>query len=512
LQSWRFILQELLQNMKHETSSVIIIGSGIAGLATAIRLSLAGYRVTVYEKNAEAGGKISTFSKSGYQFDAGPSLLTQPEEITELFKLAGENMEEYLDISSIEVACKYFYEDDTTILGYTDAARFADEVQAKTGESSNSIKRYLSRSRKLYNSIGTLFLNNSLHKRTTWIKPSIFKAVAALKLPYLMSSLNRYHKKKFKQPAVRQLFNRFATYNGSNPYRAPAMLSMIPGLEHNEGVYYPKNGMISIPKALYNLAVKKGVSFHFNSAVDRIMHHEGKVMGVVAEGKNIFADTVISNADIYFTYKSLLAHEPKAKKLLKRERSSSALIFFWGVKDILPMLDLHNILFSEDYEKEFKILSWGKSIYNDPTIYINRTSHIDKEHAPAGSSNLFVMINAPYDNGQDWELIKTLVRKNVIAKLNKMLGLDIESLIESEQIVTPADLALQTSTFGGSLYGSSSNTATAAFFRHPNFSKYVKGLYFCGGTVHPGGGIPLCLKSASITASMVCKDQKFKQH
>ena len=313
----------------------------------------------------------------------------------------------------------------------------------------------------------------------------------------------------FTNPKTVQLFNRYATYNGSNPYQAPGMLTLIPHLEHTEGTFYPKGGMISITQALYQLAVKKGVQFTFGTAVDRIIQHQGKVLGVVVDQENVFADVVVSNMDVYFTYKNLLCNEKKAAAVLQQERSSSAFIFYWGVQQEFSQLELHNIFFSENYQAEFNALFVTKQSYPDPTIYINITSKCEPGiQAPAGKENWFVMVNAPANMGQDWESYRAIYRKAIIEKLNRILKTDLEPLIEAEDFLSPVMIENKTASYMGSLYGTSSNSKMAAFLRHPNFTDQIKGLYFVGGSVHPGGGIPLCLHSAEIMSELVAKDHK----
>lgn len=486
----------------------IIIGSGVAGLAAAIRLAVHGYHVDVFEANATPGGKLTVFEKDGYRFDLGPSLFTQPHNLEELFQMANEPIEEYFHYQALDTTTTYFYEGGKIIQGYTDTTKFAGELAEKNNEDPASVKNYLHNADVLYRNIGDIFLNYSLHKRSTWLHKRVFRAIRSLKASYLFSSMHSFNRKAFSSADSVQLFNRFATYNGSNPYKAPAMLTIIPHLEHNEGVFYPKGGMISITKALYQLAIKKGVHFYFNSPVENIIHNEGKAVGVVVHDKNIYAPVIVSNADIYFTYRKLVNHTPAANKILKRERSSSAIVFYWGIKKEFPQLGLHNILFSNQYQQEFHSLFVTKSIQEDPTIYINITSKMEPGHAPDGKENWFVMINAPQNVGQDWETYKAALKIKVIDKINRLLQTDIEPLIEMEEILDPVGIEAKTGSYAGSLYGSSSNDRMAAFLRHPNFSGYIKGLYLCGGTVHPGGGIPLCFKSAKIATEMILAENK----
>ncbi|MCX6292992.1 MAG: phytoene desaturase family protein [Sphingobacteriales bacterium] len=483
----------------------IIIGSGIAGIAASIRLSVQGYDVHVFEKNDYPGGKLSAFEKNGYRFDAGPSLFTQPQNVEELFALANEPIEDYFQYQEVEIVCHYFFENGIQLNTYADREKLANEFQTKLGEEPDSVKKYLSKAETLYDNIGEIFLNHSLHLSKTWLHKRVINALKNIKLSYLFSSLHQYNTTQFQSKEAVQIFNRFATYNGSNPYKAPAMLSLIPHLEQNQGTFYPKGGMINITNALYKLALKKGVQFHFNHTVEKIVHEQGTAKGIITNGEMISADLIVSNGDVYYTYKNLLQNAAKVKTLEKIERSSSALIFYWGIKKEFSQLGLHNILFSEKYDVEFDHLFNKKTLFNDPTIYINITSKMEANQAPDGCENWFVMINAPTNNGQDWTTLIQEAKQHIIQKLNRILKTDIESFIETEEILNPVTIEQKTGTYQGSLYGTSSNSKFAAFFRPANFSSEINGLYFCGGTVHPGGGIPLCLKSAYITSELIKK-------
>lgn len=498
--------------MKTTGNRAIIIGSGVAGLAAAIRLAVKGYEVTVMERNSSAGGKLRMREENGYLFDLGPSLFTQPQNIVELFALAEEPIEDYFSFRNVPISCKYFYPNGKQVNAYTQADAFAKELAEQVNEDPDAVRAYLRDANDLYAHVGQIFVNHSLHKRKTWLHKRILPALKQSSWQHLFRSMHRFNQKRFKQPETVQLFNRYATYNGSNPYQAPAMLTLIPHLELNEGTFYPQGGMISITRALQALAEKKGVQFRFNTSVDRIIHHEGRVRGVVAEGINYDADIVVSNADIYFTYLHLLQDSYRAKKVLRQERSSSAFIFYWGIGTSFPELHLHNIFFSNEYKTEFDSLFKGTAWPNDPTAYINITSKMEEGQAPAGKENWFVMVNAPAHRGQNWDAITDKLRDLVLNKIEARLGKPVRPFIETEFTLTPAGIEQQTSSYMGSLYGTSSNSRFAAFLRHPNFSTHIRGLFCCGGSVHPGGGIPLCLKSGQIVADLVPNPTAAKSH
>jgi len=484
----------------------LIIGAGVAGLASAIRLASMGWQVTVFEKNAYPGGKLSAFDDNGYRFDAGPSLFTQPGHIEDLFRVADEPMDDYFGYQQVPVACTYFFSNGKKVTAWADKQKFAEEMQAELGEPRENIYRYLRHSSDLYNHVGEFFLRHSLHRPRKVSLSEIGKAIGSVRLSHFFNTLNGYNRGAFVTPEAVQLFNRYATYNGSNPYRAPAMLSLIPHLEMNEGTFYPRGGMISITEALFRLAQKKGVRFYFETSVDRIVTQQNTIKGIEAGGNLHRGDLVVSNQDVYFTYKHLLNQEMKAARVLKQERSSSALIFYWGIAHHFEQLGLHNIFFSADYAEEFRHIFNTGGVWHDPTVYINITSKMESGMAPPGKENWFVMVNVPANKGQHWDSIKIAVKQQVVEKISKMLNRDIAPLIETESTLDPVTIESRTMSYMGSLYGTSSNSRLAAFLRHPNFSNTYKGLYFVGGSVHPGGGIPLCLRSAAIMADLVEKD------
>ena len=261
--------------------------------------------------------------------------------------------------------------------------------------------------------------------------------------------------------------------------------------------------MVDITNSLFKLAKNQGVKFHFNNFVTEILVSNNQAIGVSVGEKKYFSNCVVSNMDVVPTYRKLLKKHPEPSIALNQERSSSALIFYWGIKKEFKELELHNIFFSKNYKEEFNSIFEKKEIYDDPTVYVNITSKDVIGDAPKGSENWFVMINAPHDNDQDWELIKENIRKRTIEKLNRILKVNIEEFIEFEKVYTPKNLQQNTQSYLGSLYGSSSNNKLSAFLRHPNFSKEILNLYFCGGSVHPGGGIPLCLLSAKIVSNII---------
>ncbi len=481
-----------------------IIGAGIGGIATAIRLRYQGHKVNVYEANSYCGGKLTEIKNQGYRFDAGPSLFTMPTYVDELFELFSENSRDYFDYISLEKICNYFWEDGTRITAFKDFEKLYQELHKKLGIERKELEQLFQKNALKYNLTGKIFLEQSIHQWKTWFSKDVVKALFNFHHLDIFKTMHQVHLKNISHPKLVQFFDRFATYNGSNPYKASGILNMIPHLEHYYGAFFPKGGMISIINSLVELAQRKGVVFHLNKKVEKIIIKNKKAVGIQIEDQFIPSDIVISNMDIYPTYKNLLPLKKIPKKVIQNERSSSALIFYWGIQKEFQELDLHNIFFSDNYQKEFDEITQGK-VYEDPTIYINISSKYNKNDAPKNCENWFTMINVPYDNGQDWDSIIFNARKNIIKKINRILNINLESLIECESILDPKKIMFNTSSFGGSLYGTASNDRMAAFNRHANFSSHFKNLYFCGGSVHPGGGIPLCLLSAKIVSELIKK-------
>ena len=493
----------LLVDQFMKSKKAIVIGAGIGGIATSIRLAVKGYHVVVYEQNGYPGGKLSTFKLGPYRFDAGPSLFTMPHFVDQLFELAGEQAGTSFSYKRKEIICQYYWDDGKDLTAYADANRFKTELYEKLGVAPQVIEDYWTRAKAKYELTASLFLEQSLHKLTTYLSKDTLKAIFNLSKLDLNKSLDQVNRAQLRESHLVQFYNRFATYNGSSPYQTPGIMSLIPHLEQHFGTFIPEKGMHSITNSLYELAKRKGVQFHFLKNVTQIRVENNAAKSVVAEGQEQTADLIVSNMDIVPTYRRLLRGQPAPEKVLKQPRSSSALIFYWGIKKQFPQLDLHNIFFTADYKREFEAIFQTETVYEDPTVYVNITSKDIPEDAPEGKENWFVMINVPSNKGQDWDQLITKARAAILKKLSKRLGEDLQKLIEIEDVLDPRLIEQKTYSYQGALYGASSNNRLAAFLRHPNFSRKIKNLYFCGGSVHPGGGIPLCLLSAKIVSELV---------
>lgn len=475
-----------------------IIGAGIGGLASALRLAAKDYKVAVYEQAPMAGGKISQFNHQGFRFDTGPSLFTLPQLVDELFELSGENPRDHFQYQRLSASCKYFWDDGTVVTAWQDTSRFAEEIEEATGVESRHVKAFLQKSERLYDLTAQIFMFHSLHKPGNFLRRTHRKALLYLHELDAFVSMHRRNQRWFSHPKIVQLFDRYATYNGSNPYQTPATLNIIAHLEHNLGAFFPQKGMYSIVESLTRLARRKGVEFQFNTPVEKILIRNKKIQGLQVNGKEIHYPVMVSNADVWNLYHKLLPDHKPPRALIKAQRSSSALIFYWGIDTAFSQLQVHNILFSNDYAQEFQHLFHHKTISPDPTVYIFISSKTVEDDAPPGMENWYVMINVPENIGQNWDEMIQQARNSIIARINGVLNTQIEKHILFERVADPRSIEKETGSYGGSLYGNSSNSPFSAFMRHPNFKSQFKNLYFTGGSVHPGGGIPLCLASAKI--------------
>lgn len=478
-----------------------IIGAGIGGIATAIRLRAKGYEVEVFEKNPGPGGKIGELRQGDFRFDTGPSLFTMPELVTELFTLCGEKAEDHFQYRSLPVVCRYHYPDGTVLDSRSDPQSFATEAQKVLQEPPENLHRYLDRSRELYELTSNVFIYSPFRSRKTMMgeearqiakKPGVLDAFA---------SLHKRNRKSFSHPHLVQLFDRYATYNGSNPYKAPATLKIIAHLEHNIGAFFPEKGMYAIVESLSRLAERQGVHFHYNTYVEEVKLQKKGNYTLSINGEDSAFNYLISDVDVYTFYKDLLKNTGIPLNVQISGRSTSALIFYWGMQGTYPNLDVHNILFTGNYREEFRHLFRKKTLYADPTVYIFISGKQVKGDAPEGGENWFVMINVPENNGQNWDQFTTEAREHIERKIQAQTGIDVAKHRLSESVNDPRSIEEYTGSYKGSLYGAHSNSAFSAFLRHMNRHRKYQNLFFTGGSVHPGGGIPLCLASAKIVAN-----------
>ncbi|NTU80920.1 MAG: phytoene desaturase [Chloroflexales bacterium] len=486
---------------------VIIIGAGLGGLTAAIRLAAKGRRVTVVEKNERVGGKLNHLSAQGYTFDTGPSLLTMPWVIRDLFAAAGRRMEDYIQLDQIEPICRYTWPDGTIFHAWQRLPQLIQEVERLSPADVPALFRYLAHTATIYDAVADTFL----------LKP--FDGLREVLTPRLVSdgphidalrSVDAAVRSFFRSPHLRQLFNRYATYNGSSPYRSPATFTVISYIELTEGGWYVRGGMYGLAIALAQLCDELGVELRLNAPVAQILLHPGgAARGVrLACGEELCAAQVIVNADPRYAYEALIPGQTAmARRMARLEPSCSGFVLFLGIDRTYAQLAHHNIFFSGDYPREFAAIFAKGVPAADPTVYVAASCLSDSQHAPPGHMNLFVLVNAPtLGERVCWEREAGPYRDLVVAKLERMGLTGLGQHITYEQIWTPADLEARYNAAGGAIYGLSSNNRFSAFMRPPLRARGLRGLYFVGGGTHPGGGIPLVLLSGRAVVERVIAD------
>ncbi|MEO8068407.1 MAG: 1-hydroxycarotenoid 3,4-desaturase CrtD [Flavobacteriales bacterium] len=480
-----------------------VVGSGIAGLAAAIRLAQAGHSVTVFEANSYAGGKISELRMDGFRFDMGPTVLTMPRYIDELFTLCGEDPRQHFSYQRIDPGFQYFFQDGTVISTWADAEKFADDIAAKTTASRGSVLTFLERCRVKRELTEEVFLERSLHQLKNYFNKATLRGLLNFHKVGAFTTMAKANTDLFKDEKVAAVLNQFAGYTGSDPYAAPATLNLIAYYELALGSFAAKGGMHAVTKALVALAKRQGVCFELGARVERIAVEGKRCAGLEVNGRTLRFDRVVSNTDVRTVYDRLMPEQHKPKRTLEQPRSSSVILFHWGMDRTFPDLHLHNMFMSADGRAEYDHIFNQSTIHPDPSIYLHISSKVNASDAPTGCENWYAMVTVPHNTGQDWDDLVQRTRTTSISKLSRMLGVDVESHITCEHVIDPRSLEQLTSCAFGAIFGNSSNGMFASFLRHPNFSRRIKDLYFCGGSVHPGPGIPLCLLSAKITAGLV---------
>ncbi|GIV71449.1 NAD(P)/FAD-dependent oxidoreductase [Caldilinea sp.] len=484
----------------------VILGAGIGGLSAAVRLASAGWRVTMLEQNPTVGGKMNQIERDGFRWDTGPSVITMRPVFEELFAAAGRRLEDYLTLLPVEPLTRYFYPDGVRIDATRNLSRMAEQLARLDERDVEGYLDFLAYAARLHRITGPVFI---YHHPPTWRS---FLRVSPVDMARVDAwlTMDQAIRRRVRSPHLRQLLARFATYVGADPYQAPATLSVIAHVELTGGVWYPRGGVYRIAAALVRLATELGIEIHTSTPVERIEVRNGRaVAAVTADGSRFPADAVIANIDVTTVYEHLLPRTVGLERRLdlkEREPSCSGYVLLLGVEGTHPQLAHHNIFFNRDYRREFVDIFRRGVPPQEPTVYVAITSKSDPDHAPPGCENWFVLVNAPaLGPAFDWERNASAYRTLVLETLAHY-GLDVRRRIRVEHTLTPVDIRRLTGAWRGALYGISSNQAFNAFRRPHNRCPDVQGLYFVGGTTHPGGGVPMVALSGKIVAEMIRAD------
>jgi phytoene desaturase len=491
-----------------KNQKVIIIGAGLGGLAAAIRLATQDVRVLALEKNATPGGKVNFHNAAGYSFDTGASLLTMRHVLEDLFASAKRRLEDYLEIIPLDPICRYRWADGARLDASTDLEKTERGIREIAPQDIAGFHRFLKDARRKYEVAEKTFLAHSLNDLPKLLRPRYARDLAVISS---WRTLDAHVRGYFQSPRLHQLFNRFATYNGSSPYRAPATFALIPYVEFGLGAWYVRGGMYNLPHALSRLCEELKVEIRTSAEVEKILIERGRACGVLLKDGSVQkSDAVIANSDAIETYRTLIEERARRsytnKKLAKIEPSCSGFVLLLGVARRYEQLAHHNIFFSSDYAAEFRAIFDYMRPADDPTIYVCASSRTDASQSPAGHENLFVLVNAPATSTHtDWAKESRGYRNLIVSKLEACGLENLSAAIDYEKIITPEDFEQTYRAHRGSIYGISSNKLMSAFLRPPNKARDIEGLYFAGGSTHPGGGIPLVLLSGKMAAALTMK-------
>ena len=499
-----------------EPRQIVVIGAGIGGMCTAARLARAGHHVSIFEASDQPGGKCRTEWIGRYAFDTGPSLLTIPAVYRDFFQRTGKHMGQVMEIEAVDPSFDYRFHDGKSVK-FTNLSRkkTLESITESFGEDAASQwDAVLNRAERMWDVSREPFVESELRSPLSLLKRR--HILRDLRIIAPRATLRDFG---LSNPYLAKIMDRYATYSGSDPRKAPAVLSTIAFIEEAFGAWHIKGGIGTLSTHIADRCEKVGVKIHLNSPVARINLKGNKAIGVTLQnGTVVDADIVISNADAGFTYNTLIRENRRAVKKVRKEQaklepSLAGFSMLLGLRPSdNPKLAHHTILFPDNYDAEFDAIFTKKVPVERPTIYI--CAPLDPTMLKSeGHEALFVLVNAPRHSenpseGFNWS-DRDFAQKyaNTIIDQIEAQGISIRDRLDLLEIRTPLDLQNSVNAPGGAIYGTSSNGPRAAFLRAKNRSP-LKNLYLVGGSAHPGGGLPLVGLSAEIVANAVLASSK----
>ncbi|HUS14488.1 MAG TPA: phytoene desaturase family protein [Chloroflexia bacterium] len=492
---------------------IAVVGAGVGGLATAVRLAASGCRVTVCEQDAQPGGKMNQVRAAGFTFDTGPSLITMPGVFHDTFRAVGRRIGDYLQLQPLDPICRYAWPDGTRLDTSSNLAAMTAAIGRLEPRDVGGFLAFLAHSRRLYERAARPFLYGERPRPRDLLARRGLDVLRIDALPTMDQVVRRY----FRDPHLVQLFNRYATYNGSSPYRAPGTLCLIPSVEFVGGAWYIPGGLYRLVESLVAVCGELGVDLRLGTPVAEVLvsgrGRTAQATGMrLASGETLAADAVVVNSDPLRARDALFAADRREAAAGRpvppnADLSCSGFVLLLGTDCRWPMLAHHNIFFSADYPAEFRAIFDARRPAPDPTIYVTYTSASDPTQAPPGGGNLFVLVNAPPDaDPAHWAAWAEPYAERVLDRLEASGLAGLRRHLVYRQVITPADFARRYSAYGGALYGYASHSRGAAFARPANRAPGVRRLYFVGGSAHPGGGVPLVLLGARLVAGLVRGD------
>ena len=490
---------------------VIVVGAGVGGLATAIRLQSKGYEVEIFEKEAMVGGKMNQIKGNGFTFDLGPTIVMMPEIYNEVFEVAGKDPKDYIPMESLDPIYSLTFHNGERVTASTDLVKLTKFLEGISYEDTQGYLSYLAEIYKRYLVAKDHFIYRAFRRPNDFYNLHTLRQ--ALKLKTFDSA---YHtiSKYVKDDRLRKLLSFQTLYIGISPYNGPSIYTIIPMIESIYGVWFIKGGMYTMAKSMEKLFIELGGKINLNSPIDEIIIEDGKAVGIKVNSKEIKADSIVCNADFPYAMKNLIKEEKykgkyKDKKIDKMKYSCSCFLMYLGLNRKLENFEVHNILFAKDFDKNIKDIFDG-TIPEDPSIYFYLPSKVDSSLAPEGKESLYVLVPVPELSTckTEWndETIANY-RKKVIDIIKDKTKIDnFEDLIEFEKIVIPNDFENRFNAYNGATFGLAPTLLQSNYYRPHNKASHCENLYFVGSSVHPGAGVPIVLTSAKLTASEVMKD------
>ena len=499
-----------------EPKNIVVIGAGIGGMCAAARLARAGHNVSIYEASDRAGGKCRTEWIGRYAFDTGPSLLTIPAVFRDFFQRTGQHMGQVLEMTSVDPSFDYRFSDSTSVK-FTNLSRknTLESIRSSYGDdAAQQWDEALIRAEAMWGVAREPFIESELRSPL-----SLLKRRNLLRELRIIAPRATLREIPISDSHLSKIMDRYATYSGSDPRKAPAVLSTIAFIEEAFGAWHIKGGIGTLSEKIYERSLKVGVEVNLNSPIASIDLDGSRATGItLATGEKIAADIVISNADASLTYNTLISSSGRKvrkvrRQLNKLEPSLAGFSLLLGLKPgATEQLSHHTILFPENYDAEFDAIFTHRTPVENPAIYLC-SPHDPTMVKSEGHEAIFVLVNAPRHSsnpheGFDWSN-KEFAHNyaNRIIDQIEARGISIRDRLEVLEIRTPLDLENSVMAPGGSIYGTSSNGPRAAFLRARNRSP-IKNLYCVGGSAHPGGGLPLVGLSAEIVANAILATSK----
>lgn len=490
--------------------TVGIIGSGLGALSLAVRLQGNGFDVTIFEKQKKVGGQAYQLKKQGFTFDMGPSLITAPDIIDEVFDSVGESRKDYLEYIPLDPYYRIYFHDKSYIDYNGDTNAMKAQLEKLNPDDAQAYDKFMKYSKRLYE----LVIEEGLGE-----KPFLsFKdfVTAGPDMVKTKAFLNSYDivKSMFKHPNARFMFSFHSLFIGGSPFTSPALYLMIPYLEKIGGVWFTKGGMYSLVEAFLEVFVKKGGKVRTGEEVLQILTEGKKVTGISTKNGNYKFDMVVSNAHFAHTYKDLLKDSGQQKwteaKVIGKKYSMSCYLAYIGTKKQYPELLHHTLIVSERYKELVDDIFERKILADDFSMYLHVPTRTDPGMAPKGKESMYILIPTPNLSGDvDWSVMREKFTDRVLDFLEHDFGLkDFKKNIEVLETFVPSDFEKDRNNYLGSAWSLQPKLFQSANFRPHNRSEEFENLYLVGASTHPGAGVPGVLLTAKTTSKLIMQDSK----